>query len=73
MTRGGELGAGRVAMVRDHLAAVTTEELAVACADPWGGDWTPSVLECLRVIFDEEWQHRRCTACDLDAIDALGT
>ena len=65
-----EARAGRVAMVRDHLAAVTPDDLAVLCADPWGGDWTPSVLECLRVIFDEEWQHHRYATRDLDTIDA---
>jgi hypothetical protein len=62
--------AGRVAMVREYLAAVTPEELASTRANPWGGDGKPSVLRCLRVIFDEEWHHHRYAVRDLDAIDA---
>jgi hypothetical protein len=62
--------AGRVAMVRDYLGAVTREELAATRANPWGGEWEPSVLDCLRVIFEEEWHHHRYAVRDLDAIDA---
>ncbi len=62
--------AGRVAMVRDYLGAVTPEELAATRANPWGGEWQPSVLDCLRVIFEEEWHHHRYAVRDLDAIDA---
>jgi hypothetical protein len=65
-----EARAGRVAMVRDYLADVTPEELAATRADPWGGEWKPTVLKCLRVIFDEEWHHHRYAVRDLDAIDA---
>ena len=65
-----EARAERMAMVRDYLAAVTSDDLAGECADPWGGAWKPSVLECLRVIFDEEWHHHRYAVRDLDAIDA---
>jgi hypothetical protein len=63
-----EARAGRVAMVRDYLVAVTADELVGERANPWGGDWKPSVLECLRVIFDEEWNHHRYAVRDLDTI-----
>jgi hypothetical protein len=65
-----EARAGRVAMVRDYLAAVTPEELTTTRPHPWGGERPPTVLECLRVIFDEEWHHHRYAVRDLDAIDA---
>ena len=61
--------AGRVAMVRDYLGAVTPEELATTRANPWGGQWQPSVLDCLRVIFEEEWHHHRYAVRDLDVVD----
>jgi DinB superfamily/Pentapeptide repeats (8 copies) len=67
-----EARAERMAMVRDYLAAVTPDELAGERADPWGGEWKPSVLQCLRVIFVEEWNHRRYAVRDLDAIAADG-
>jgi hypothetical protein len=65
-----EVRAGRVAMVRDYLATVTPEELAGTRHDPWGEGGQPTALECLRVIFDEEWHHHRYATRDLDAIDA---
>lgn len=64
-----EARAGRVTMVRDYLAGVTSEDLAGERADPWGGDWRPSVLDCLQVIFNEEWHHHRYATRDLDTID----
>ena len=67
-----EARTGRVAMVRDYLAAVTQQELAGERADPWDGEWRPSVLDCLRVIFQEEWHHHRYAVRDLDAIEAGG-
>jgi hypothetical protein len=65
--------AGRVAMVRDYLAHVAPEELAATRASPWGTGWQPRVLDCLRVIFDEEWHHHRYAVRDLDTIDARRT
>jgi hypothetical protein len=62
--------AGRMAMVREYLAGVTSDDLAGECADPWGGEWRPTVLDCLRVIFHEEWHHHRYAVRDLDAIVA---
>lgn len=61
--------AGRRAMVRDYLADVTPEQLAETRDDPWGPGRKPTVLQCLRVIFNEEWHHHRYATRDLDAIE----
>ncbi len=69
-----EVRAGRVAMVRALLADVTEEQLATVCgAAVW--DDAPNaasmtVLDCLRVIVDEEWNHHRYAVRDLDEIEA---
>ena len=67
-----EARAGRVAMVRDYLATVTPSELAGERSDPWGDAGRPTVLQCLRVIFQEEWHHHRYAVRDLDTIAAGG-
>ena len=67
-----EARAGRVATVRDYLATVTPQDLAGERADPWSDNWGPTVLQCLRVIFQEEWHHHRYAVRDLDAIEAEG-
>jgi hypothetical protein len=65
-----EARAGRVAMVRDFLATVTSAELAVTRTNPWDPDDQPTTLSCLHVILDEEWEHHRYAVRDLDAIEA---
>jgi hypothetical protein len=65
-----EARAGRVAMVRDFLAAVTPDVLAAACKDPWGRTHPRTTLSCLHVILEEEWEHHRYAVRDLDAIEA---
>jgi hypothetical protein len=65
-----EARAGRVAMVRDFLAAVTSEDLAAARKNPWAPEHPETVLSCLHVILREEWEHHRYAVRDLDAIDA---
>ena len=55
--------------MRDYLGAVPPEELATTRANRGGGHWQPSVLDCLRVIFEEEWHHYRYVVRDLDVID----
>jgi len=65
-----EVRAGRVAMVRDYLAAVTPGELAVTRENPWDPEARPAVLSCLHVILTEEWEHHRFAVRDLDAIEA---
>ena len=44
---------------------VTPELLAEEREDPWGGDWRPSVGDCIRVILEEEWAHLRYIRRDL--------
>lgn len=52
--------------VTDFLAEVTESELAEERDNPWGGgDWHPSVGDCVRVILEEEWAHLRYIRRDL--------
>jgi hypothetical protein len=63
-----EARADRVGMVRDFLAAVTPEQLAEERRNPHDPDYPQSVLSCLHVILEEEWEHHRYAVRDLDAI-----
>ncbi len=63
--------AEHVAMVRDFLATVTAEELAEPRPNPWAPEHQETVLACLHVILEEEWEHQRFAVRDLDAIEAL--
>jgi DinB superfamily/Pentapeptide repeats (8 copies) len=65
-----EVRAGRVGMVRDFLATVTSDELAATRKNPWAPEYQETTLSCLRVIFEEEWEHHRYAVRDLDAIEA---
>jgi hypothetical protein len=65
-----EVRAGRVAMVRDFLAAVAPEELATVRRNPWSPQYPETTLSCLHVILEEEWEHHRFAVRDLDAIEA---
>jgi len=67
-----EARAGRVAMVRDFLATVTLEDLAAPRQNPHDPDEPETVLSCLHVILEEEWEHHRYAVRDLDAIAASG-
>jgi hypothetical protein len=61
-----EVRAERQRMVTQLLAAVTPEMLAEERDDPWGGgEWHPTVGDCLRVILEEEWAHLRYVRRDL--------
>jgi hypothetical protein len=60
--------AERQQQVSDFLAVVTPEELAAERDDPWGGDWHPTVGDCIRVILEEEWAHLRYIRRDLALI-----
>jgi hypothetical protein len=66
-----EVRAGRVAMVRDFLATVTSDDLAQARKNPWAPEYPETVLSCLHVILAEEWEHHRYAVRDLDAINAM--
>jgi hypothetical protein len=65
-----EVRAGHVAMVRDFLAAVTSDDLAATRKNPWAPEYPETILSCLHVILGEEWEHHRYAVRDLDAIDA---
>lgn len=65
-----DVRAGQVAKVRDFLATVTPEALAVSRRSPWDESYQETTLSCLHVILDEEWEHHRFAVRDLDAIEA---
>lgn len=65
-----EVRAGRVAMVRDFLATVTSEELAAPRKNPWSPDYPETTLSCLHTILEEEWEHHRYAVRDLATIEA---
>jgi DinB superfamily/Pentapeptide repeats (8 copies) len=65
-----EVRAGRVAMVRDFLATVTSDDLAATRKNPWVPEYPETILSCLHVILNEEWEHHRYSVRDLDAIEA---
>jgi hypothetical protein len=65
-----EVRAGRVAMVRDFLATVTSDELSTMHPNPWNPEYHETTLSCLHVILEEEWEHHRYAVRDLDAIAA---
>jgi hypothetical protein len=62
--------AGRVAMVRDFLAAVTAEDLAAERRNPHAPEHSETVLSCLHTILEEEWEHLRFATRDLDSLEA---
>lgn len=59
--------------VTDFLATVTPEQLAEERDDPWtrGGDWHPTVGDCVRIILEEEWAHLRYIRRDLAVLSPL--
>ncbi|WP_457206921.1 DinB family protein [Nocardioides sp. P5_C9_2] len=61
---------GRLALVRDFLATVTTDELAATRTNPWDPAHRVTVLHCLHVILNEEWEHHRYALRDLDVVEA---
>jgi len=65
-----QVRAGRVAMVRDFLATLTPDLLAATRSNPHAPEGQETVLSCLHVILDEEWEHHRYAVRDLDAIEA---
>jgi len=65
-----EVRAGRVAMVRDFLATVTSDVLAANRKNPHAPEYPETTLSCLHVILEEEWEHHRYAIRDLDAIEA---
>ena len=66
-----DVRAVHVASVRDFLSATTPEQLAESRGNPWAPQHEVSVLTCLHVILNEEWEHHRYAVRDLDAIDRV--
>jgi len=62
-----EVRAERQQMVTDFLTGATAELLVEERNNPWadGGDWHPTVGDCMRVILEEEWAHLRYIRRDL--------
>jgi hypothetical protein len=65
-----EVRAGRIAMVREFLAAVTSDVLAAPRKNPHDPACQETTRSCLHVILNEEWEHLRFAVRDLDAIEA---
>ena len=65
-----EVRAGRLAMVRDFLATVTSDVLAAPRQNPHDPAHRETTRSCLHVILHEEWEHQRFAVRDLDAIEA---
>ena len=66
-----EARAGRVAMVRDFLASVSSGDVWPQRARTRTIPNTPeTTLSCLHVILEEEWEHHRYAVRDLDTIQA---
>ena len=59
----------RVGQVTDFLAAVTPEELAAERRNPHDPAYPETVLSCLHVILEEEWEHHRYAVRDLDVME----
>lgn len=60
----------RATMVREFIAEVTPDELAVERRNPWAPQYPETTLSCLHTILEEEWEHLRYATRDLDAIEA---
>ena len=60
--------ADRMARVRDFAAGLTDEALSRAATSPSGSPVERTVLECLGVIFNEEWAHHQFAVRDLDLL-----
>jgi len=66
-----ELRADRAARVRAFLADVSAEQLAREVnGPPWDAGEQLTVLRCLRVLLNEEYEHHRFAERDLDLIEA---
>ena len=63
----------RMDAVKETIAALTREELERVCVPPeppTHPDEPHSVLQCLHVILEEEWEHSRYANRDLDILSA---
>ena len=65
----------RMDEVKQTIAGVTADELQRVCVPPAapGHPTSPhTVLACLHVILDEEWEHHRYAVRDLTSLEAQG-
>jgi hypothetical protein len=82
LDRSANPGLGEVLAVREvqkaelerWLSTVTADQLASPAPVPAGDGWPPyargkSVLECVRVVLNEEWAHHGFCVRDLDLLD----
>ncbi|MGB8197554.1 MAG: DinB family protein [Acidimicrobiales bacterium] len=69
-----ELRESRLATVRDVLADLTNDALDTRTIPVEAPGWPPSasfsIRECLRVVINEEWEHRRYVERDLDIVES---
>jgi hypothetical protein len=68
-----EVRRGRMDMVKETMAALTAEELERVCVPPEApGHPTEArtVLHCVHVILNEEWQHSSYANRDLDVLQS---
>lgn len=67
-----EVRAGRTARLRGYLASATQDDLSatVSAPDSTGHpQGTHRVLDCFRVVLDEEWWHHQYATRDLDVLE----
>jgi hypothetical protein len=62
--------ADRVGQVREVIAGATPTLLAEVRRNPHDPEHAETVLSCLHVILEEEWEHLRFALRDLDAVEA---
>lgn len=70
-----EVRRGRMGAVRETIDACTPEELGRICGPPRDGSGRTNeytVLDCLHVILDEEWEHNRYATRDLEILASRG-
>ena len=64
----------RQQLLSGFLATATPELVAEERENPWGGgDWHPTVGDCVRVILEEEWAHLRYVRRDLALLPGTST
>ena len=67
----------RMATVRALIDGLTEESLAERTKPVAGAGWPPSesfpLRECLLIVLNEEWHHRKFAERDLDALLANGS
>lgn len=64
----------RASRVRSHLAALSDDDLRVRVGGPWDPPDLPEerrarVIDCFRVVFNEEWWHHRYATRDLALLE----